>query len=50
MRLKMKKLYNSEDLEAKKDRTPHIHFTWSGIIVPSIIAIVVLGIVFFLLK
>ncbi len=46
----MKKLYNSEDLERKENRTPHVHFTWGGIIVPSVIAVVVLGVIFFLAK
>lgn len=39
----MKKLYDSADLERKKDRTPHFHFTWAGLIIPLVIAVVVLG-------
>ncbi|WP_022665286.1 hypothetical protein [Desulfospira joergensenii] len=46
----MKKLYDSADLERKENRTPHYHFTWGGMIIPSVFAIVVLGVIFFLAK
>lgn len=41
----MKKLYNSKDLRRDENHTPHFHFTWAGLIIPSIIAVFVLGII-----
>jgi len=46
----MKKLYDSADLEGIKDRTPHFHFTWAGLMVPSAIALVFISILFLLIN
>ena len=42
----MKKLYDSNDLKKKENRTPHYHVTWGGVIIAFVFGVIV----FFLAK